>query len=139
MITGSITTGVTAGNVPTGTATRAGSLTRLVRMYHPCSGSNTTGPVGTTPMSPWIYAGILATQHSFVVDNSGCGSGLGQTQHLRRDRPELPRRRRPIRRGTATSRTTNTTTGSQPTSRPYFLTPLKAGWKIVRQTAQSPG
>ena len=25
------------------------------------------------------------------------------------------------------------------TEPPYFLTPLKAGWKIVRQTAQSPG
>ena len=38
------------------------------------SGTNETGSLN----DPWIYAGILATQHSFVVDNSGCGAGLGK-------------------------------------------------------------
>ena len=64
-ITGSITpTGVTPGNAPTGTSTLGLIATRFVRMYHPCTSAagNTTGPVGSTPISPWIYAAILVNE-----------------------------------------------------------------------------
>ena len=49
-------------------------------------------------MSPWIYAAILSTSHSFLVDNYECGKSLGTLEHLRSDRAEVPRDRREAQR-----------------------------------------
>jgi len=140
-ITGSITpTGVTAGNAPTGTAAMGLIATRFVRMYHPCTSAtgNTTGPVGSTPMSPWIYAAILSTSHSFLVDNYECGKSLGNLniygaigQKFRGIVGKLSGEGY-IKNYLYDERLA---TGEPP----YFLAPLKAGWRIIRETAPVAG
>jgi hypothetical protein len=66
------------GNAPSGTTTLGLIATNFVRVYHPCTTSgfpsgNQTGSL----TNPWIYAAILSTSHSFVVDNYKCGATLG--------------------------------------------------------------
>ena len=47
----------------------------FVRVYHPCSGgTNGVGSISDIT----IQAAILALQHSFLVDNWGCGASLGR-------------------------------------------------------------
>ncbi len=138
IVTGSITpTGVTPGNAPTGTAAVGLIATRFVRTYHPCSGN----PAGfTTPTNPWIYAAILSTSHSFLVDNDACGSSLGNLNVY----GAIGQKFRGI---VGTFGRTNTgyikdylyderLATDEP---PYFLAPLKAGWRIVRETAPTAG
>ena len=66
--------------------------------------------------NPWIYAGILSTSHSFIVDNFSCGEALGKLNEYGAIAQDY---RGPVGTsgGTATSRTTNTTIASRPTSR----------------------
>jgi hypothetical protein len=140
IITGSITpTGVTAGKAPTGTPALGLIATRFVRTYHPCSGN----PAGfTTPTNPWIYAAILSTSHSFLVDNDQCGSSLGNLNVY----GAIGQKFRGIV-GTFGGRGGNTgyiknylyderLATDEP---PYFLAPLKAGWRIIRETAPTAG
>jgi Tfp pilus assembly protein PilX len=140
IITGSITeNGVTAGNPPTGTAALGLIATRFVRMYHPCSGgNNTTGPVGSTPLSPWIYGAILSTSHSFLVDNYECGANLGKLnmygaigQKFRGIVGKLS--------GEGYYKNYLYDERLATDEPPYFLAPLKAGWRIIRETAPTAG
>ena len=140
IVTGSITEqGVTAGNAPTGTATLGLIATRYIRMYHPCSsGKNTTGAVGSSPKSPWIYAAILSTAHSFLVDNYECGEPLGTLnvygaigQKFRGIVGKLS--------GEGYLKNYLYDERLATDEPPYFLAPLKAGWRIVRQTSNSSG
>jgi hypothetical protein len=81
---------------------------------------------------------MLATQHSLIVDNSGCGAGLGNLNIY----GAIGQNYRGVvgRSGGAGYVKNYEYDDRLATSEPpYFLTPLKAGWKIVRQTAQSPG
>ena len=54
-----------------------------------CDGGSDPRDTGSLT-NPYIYAAILAVNHSFIVDNYDCGVPLG-TLRLRRDRPALPR------------------------------------------------
>lgn len=136
IIDGSITPyGVTPGSAPSGTATIGLIATRFVRMYHPCPGSG-------APTNPWIYAAILSTSHSFLVDNDGCGSSLGELNIY----GAIGQKFRGIV-GTFGGYGGNTgyiknylyderLATDEP---PYFLAPLKAGWRIIRETSPTAG
>ncbi len=81
------------GQAPTGTATLGLVAGNDVRIYHPVSATGADRPdPGCTASSLdqaedpnkwgsqpniWIYAAILAIGHTFIVDNYGCGPGLG--------------------------------------------------------------
>ena len=124
------------GSAPTGTATLGLIAGNYVRVYHPvaaaartseaqCTDSNleqSEDPNGWGSQSNiWIYAAILSTDHSFLVDNSRLRLGARRTERVRRDRAELPRDRGDVlreHRSRATSRTTTTTAASRSTSRP---------------------
>lgn len=87
---------------------------------------------------PWIYAAILSTSHSFLVDNPDCGSSLSYLNIY----GAIAQKYRGI---------VGTVGGSgylknyiyderlATDEPPYFLAPLKAGWRIARLTAPSPG
>jgi hypothetical protein len=87
----------------------------------------------------WLYAAILSTTHSFVVDNFNCEKSLGYL-HLY---GALAQNYRGI------VGTGNGNTGylkdykydqrlavDEP---PYFLSPLNAGWKVARETSPTGG
>jgi len=123
------------GSEPAGTATLGLIASEFVRVYHPCSG----GKDGTgTLLNPWIYAGILATKHSFIVDNWGCGSELGKLNVYGAIAQDY-------RGAVGTTGGTGYLKDYKYDGRlatdepPYFLAPLKAGWKVVRETAPNPG
>ncbi len=122
------------GNEPTGTVVLGLIATKYVRVYHACSG----GKNGTSLENAWIYAAVLSTAHSFIVDNYGCGANLGKLHDVRGHRPELPRA--PSARARSgylkDYKYDDRLATEEP---PYFLAPLKAGWKIIRQTAPAPG
>jgi Tfp pilus assembly protein PilX len=105
-----------------------------VRVYHPCSSSNGTGSLE----NPWIYAAMLATAHSFLVDNFNCGKALGEL-HIW---GAIAQDYRGIVGQVGGSgyikdyKYDNRLATDEP---PYFLAPLKAGWKIARETAPGPG
>ncbi len=125
-----------AATKPAGTTVLGLIANNYVRIYHPCTsgGGNQTGSLS----DPWIYAAILATQHSLIVDNSGCGKNLGNLNIY----GAIGQNYRGVvgRTGGAGYLKNYEYDDRLATSEPpYFLTPLKAGWRIVRQTAQSPG
>jgi Tfp pilus assembly protein PilX len=127
IVNGAITpTGVTAGNAPTGTTVLGLMATRFVRVYHPCTG---------TPLENlWIYAAILSTSHSFLVDNVECGNMLGDLNVYGAIAQKF--------RGVVTEidssgyikdyKYDERLATDEP---PYFLAPLDAGWKIARETS----
>jgi hypothetical protein len=140
IISGNITqTGTTNGKPPTGTSVLGLIATRFVRTYHPCSGN----PAGfTTPTSPYVYAAILSTSHSFLVDNDGCGSSLGTLTVY----GAIGQKFRGIvgtfnGSGSASGYVKNYVYDERLATDepPYFLAPLKAGWRIVRETAPTSG
>jgi hypothetical protein len=138
------------GSAPTGTATLGLIATNYVRVYHPvenltgtnCSGNNLSS--GNDPNKwgslegPWIYAAMLSTSHSFLVDNYKCGSLLGELNVYGAIGQDY---RGPV--GTVGTsgyikdyKYDNRLATDEP---PYFLAPLKAGWKVIRETAPSAG
>ncbi len=123
------------GSKPTGTAVLGLIASDYVRVYHPCSsGKNGTGSL----TSPWIYAAILATSHSFAVDNFGCGPGEGELNVY----GAIAQDYRGIVGLVGSSgyvknyKYDERLATDEP---PYFLAPLKAGWKVIRETAPSSG
>ena len=148
-----VPTGVTAGNAPTGTATMGLIAGEFVRIYHPvksgstntlnsCSAENLSSsedPLKWGAMTnPWIYAAILSTNHSFFVDNFKCGKQLEELNVY----GAIAQDYRGIVGQVGSSgyikdyKYDSRLATDEP---PYFLAPLKAGWKISRLTAPSPG
>lgn len=88
--------------------------------------------------SPWIYAAILSTSHSFLVDNFRCGSQLKNLNVY----GAIGQDYRGIVGLIGTSgyiknyEYDNRLATDEP---PYFLAPLKAGWKVIRETATAAG
>ena len=86
----------------------------------------------------WVYAAILSTSHSFLVDNFTCGEELGKLNVY----GAIAQDYRGI---VGTSGETGYIKDYKYDGRlatdepPYFLAPLKAGWKIIRETAPSAG
>ena len=132
IIDGNITpTGVSDGGTPPGTTVLGLIASDYVRIYHPCSGS---GPMGGSLTEPWIYAAMLSTDHSFLVDNYNCGSGLG---HLNVYGAIGQKYRGIVGTTGGTGYLKNYIYDERLATEepPYYLSPLKAGWKIVRETA----
>jgi Tfp pilus assembly protein PilE len=123
------------GEAPTGTPTLGLIATNYVRVYHPCSGGNNGG---TSLSNPYIYAAILSTTHSFVVDNFDCGAELGKLHEYGAIAQNY---RGAVGTGAGTGyikdyKYDERLATDEP---PYFLAPLKAGWKIIRETAPTAG
>ena len=127
--------GVAPGGAPTGTATLGLIATQFVRVYHPCKSS---GNQAGWLKNPWIYAAILSTAHSFIVDNFECGEQMGNLGVYGAIAQKF---RGPV--GTVGNSgyikeykyDERLATGEPP----YFLAPLKAGWKVIRETAPEAG
>jgi len=112
----------------------------FVRVYHPVDHDECGGAQGNltgSQSNPTIHAAILALNHSFLVDNWYCGSGLGD---LTVEGAIAQRYRGPV----------GTTSGSgyikdyhyndrlkfrEP---PFFLDPVQAAWRVARQNEQVP-
>jgi hypothetical protein len=147
VINGSITTTVNAEGTPTTGAVLGLIANNFVRLYHPMEGSrgsnkgecNSAKNSAAALTNPEIYAAILALNHSFIVDNFDCGAPLG-TLTIYGAIAQLFR---------GTVGTGSISTGYaknyeyddrlQVESPPYFLNPVKASWKVRRETlAPSP-
>jgi Tfp pilus assembly protein PilX len=126
--------GVTPPAAPTGTAVLGLIATHYVRVYHPCSSSNEPGSL----TSPWIYAAILSTGHSFLVDNHNCGSALGELNIYgaiaQRYRGSVG-----TTGGTGYVKNYNYDDRLATSEPPYYLNPLNAGWGVIRETAPTGG
>jgi hypothetical protein len=123
------------GSEPTGTATLGLIASHYVRMYHPCaSNKNGTG----TLENPWVYGAILSTSHSFVVDNYSCGSSLGKL-HVYGAIAQNYRGVVGTTGGTGYLKDYKYDGRLASDEPPYFLAPLKAGWKVIRETAPKAG
>jgi len=145
IINGSIyPTGLALGAEPTGTAVMGLIASHYVRVWHPLTGPNSTSGCGSSKnaeekVEPWIYAALLATAHSFVVDNYNCGIEEGKLNVYGAIAQNY---RGPV--GT-TAGPTGYTKNYKYDGRlavdepPYFLSPFKAGWKVIRETAPTPG
>jgi len=140
IINGSIVpSGVTPSSshpvAPPGTATVGLIATRYVRLYHPCTnGKNGSGSLS----NPWIYAAILSTSHSFLVDNYNCGNNLGELNIY----GAIAQKFRGIvgePGGSGYEKDYIYDERLATDEPPYFLAPLKAGWKIIRETASLAG
>ena len=136
IVNGSITPyGVTPPAAAPGTATVGLIATRFIRVYHPCSGG--TNEAGSLE-NPWIYAAILSTSHSFLVDNYQCGNGLGNLNIY----GAIAQKFRGIVGRVGSSGYVKEYIYDERLATdepPYFLAPLKAGWKIARETAVKKG
>jgi Tfp pilus assembly protein PilX len=153
---------------PTGTATLGLIATDFVRIYHPveekykkpckngdpevggeCEYTNENENNGVANCdapnaksgdlsNPYIYAAILSTDHSFLVDNYACGETLkdlniyGAIAQKFRGIVGQPGSHGYIKDYNYDERLAT----DEP---PYFLAPLKAGWTIIRETATSEG
>jgi Tfp pilus assembly protein PilX len=141
-------TGTALGAIPSGTALLGLIANDYVRIYHPltparansndCSDgnggqvNNLTGAGGSL-QDPYVYAAILAVNHSFIVDNYDCGDQLG-TLHVHGAIGQLFRG--PV--GTSGNsgylkdyRYDDRLATTEP---PYFLNPVSAHWTVSRQT-----
>ena len=138
VVNGNITpTGVTppAGPASTSTNTLGLIATRFVRVYHPCEGgTNGSGSLKNL----YIYAAILSTDNSFVVDNYNCGSPLGNLDVV----GAIAQKFRGIVGLVGSSGYVKEYVYDERLATdepPYFLAPLKAGWRIVRETDAKAG
>jgi len=138
IVNGNLTpTGVTppAGPGSTSTSTLGLIATRFVRVYHPCE----NGKNGSESLKNlWIYGAILSTSHSFVVDNYNCGSPLGELSIV----GAVAQKFRGIVGLVGTSGYVKEYIYDERLATdepPYFLAPLKAGWRIVRETDSGAG
>lgn len=121
------------GEAPSGTTTLGLIATEYVRLYHPCgSKGNETGSME----NPWVYAALLSTSHSFLVDNFSCGKNLGELNIYGAIAQKF---RGPVGTsgGTGYYKNYNYDERLATDEPPYFLSPLNAGWQVERETASS--
>jgi len=146
---------VTSGTppVPTGTALLGLVANDFVRVYHPLrdtrgstpfqceatgNGSNTNASGSLSNL--YIYAGILAIGHSFIVDNYDCGGESPSLGNLYVYGAIAQNFRGPVgteNGGTVSSGYTKAyyyDSRFQALSPPYFLDPVDAGWEVNRVT-----
>jgi hypothetical protein len=140
VIKGNITpTGVTPPasgqepSTPANTVTLGLIASGYVRMWHPCTRGSEEGV-----KDPWIYAAILSTANSFMVDNYECGNSLGNLNVF----GAIAQNFRGIVGTTGNTgylKNYNYDNRLATDEPPYFLAPLKAGWKVTRVTAPAGG
>jgi Tfp pilus assembly protein PilX len=130
-------TGVTPGNEPTGTAVLGLIANNYVRVWHPCTSGFGGGTNSGKWENPWIYAAIMATKHSWIVDNAECGKLQGKLNVY----GALTQKYRGVvyRGGHGYEKHYEYDERLATDEPPYFLAPLKAGWKVIRQVAENPG
>jgi Tfp pilus assembly protein PilX len=125
---------------PSGTAVLGLMATRFVRVYHPCSGSNqSSGPAGGYLSNPFIYAAMLSTSNSILVDNYNCGNVMGELNIYGAIAQKF---RGVVGVAGNTSgyiKDYNYDERLATDEPPYFLSPLDSGWVIVRETAPTGG
>lgn len=131
---------------PTGNALLGLVANDFVRVYHPVT--NRTGTTGGNCGSGvsngsgsltnlYLYAAILAVDHSFIVDNYDCGSSLG-TLHIYGAIAQLFR-------GTVSTGSGGSISSGyakdyvyddrlSSLEPPYFLNPVDSAWYVQRQT-----
>jgi Tfp pilus assembly protein PilX len=157
IVNGNITpTGVTVNSTtggvpptPSGTALLGLIANDFVRVYHPLTDArNTNGNCdannngSNTNVSPplsnlYIYAAILAVNHSFIVDNFDCGTPLNNLYVYGVIAQNF---RGPVGTGSGSTVYSGYTKGYyydtrlQALSPPYFLNPVSAGWEVNRVT-----
>jgi hypothetical protein len=86
----------------------------------------------------WIYAAILSTKNSFVVDNYNCGGELGKLNVY----GAIAQNFRGIVGTSAPSGYIKNYTYDERLATdepPYFLQPLNTGWEVNRETASAAG
>jgi Tfp pilus assembly protein PilX len=123
------------GTAPTGAPTLGLIATNFVRVYHPCSGgTNQSGYMS----EPFVYAAILSTSHSFVVDNYKCGAKMNNLNVYGAIAQKF---RGPVGQVGTHGYTKEYVYDSRLETEepPYFLSPLKTGWKVARETAPTGG
>jgi Tfp pilus assembly protein PilX len=153
---------------PPGTATLGLIASEFVRIYHPveetykpgckpgdklvgslCEYTNENESNGVARCDapnktssdlngPYIYAAMLSTNHSFLVDNYACGASLGYLNIY----GAIAQKFRGIVGQPGTSgylKDYNYDERLATDEPPYFLAPLKSGWTIIRETATSEG
>lgn len=108
----------------------------FVRVYHPVNGNCGSNAAGSL-YDAKIEAAILALNHSFIVDNWDCGAKLGD---LTVDGAIAQYYRGPVGTSGGTGYLKNYLYNDRLRYRepPYFLDPVKAAWRIARQTEQLP-
>jgi Tfp pilus assembly protein PilX len=130
-------TGITLGAAPTGSATLGLIATDFVRVYHPV-GENESSAVPEF----YIYAAILSTSHSFLVDQWTSGT---VDKYLNVYGAIAQKFRGPVATANETSVTSGFTKRYTYDQRlateepPYFLSPLSSGWEVSRLTAPTAG
>jgi hypothetical protein len=120
----------------------------FVRVYHPVDFTQTGGPGGCENTGNWtdtrdlrLDAAMLTLAHSFIVDNWHCGSPLGDLSIFGAIAQRF--------RGTVgTGGSSGIATGYRKDyvyndrlryrEPPFFLDPVKASWRISRETEQVP-
>jgi hypothetical protein len=118
---------------PANTVTLGLIASGYIRMWHPCTRYGEEGL-----KNPWVYAAILSTANSFLVDNYACGNSLGDLNIF----GAIAQNFRGI---VGTSGNTGYIKNYNYDERlatdepPYFLAPLKAGWEVTRITSPTGG
>jgi Tfp pilus assembly protein PilX len=129
--------GTTLGSTPTSAYVLGLIANNYVRVYHPCASGKNTSPWS----SPYVYAAILATKHSWIVDNTKCGSVQGELNIVgalaQNYRGVVYRSEGFSAHGYEKHYVYDERLATD--EPPYFLAPLKAGWKITREISQKPG
>jgi hypothetical protein len=138
IIYGNVTGTPGGASAPTGTALLGLIANDFVRLAHPCtSGSNYTSGIYSVLSNPVIDAAILAINHSFIVDDYGCGTSPG-TITLWGTIAQNFRGVVGTHNGTTITsgynKNYNYDTRLQSLSPPYFLNPVGAGWEVNRVT-----
>jgi hypothetical protein len=136
------------GGTPTGNALLGLVANNFVRVEHPVSSNrgtasgscgsdaNVTSGTYQTLNNPYVYAAILAVQHSFIVDNYDCGSSPGTLTVVGAIAQ--------LYRGPVGTGSSSVSTGygknytyddrlayAEP---PYFLNPVSVAWSVQHQT-----
>ena len=124
------------GTAPTGAPTLGLIATNFVRVYHPCTsfGGNQSGYM----TEPYIYAAILSTAHSFLVDNYKCGAHMEELNVIGAIAQKY---RGPVGQVGSHGYLKEYVYDQRVATEepPYFLSPLKTGWKVARETSPTGG
>jgi hypothetical protein len=111
----------------------------FVRVWHPVSGSNCDN-ASNSPTNITVDAAILSLNHSFTVDNYWCGNPLG---NLTITGVIAQKHRGVVGQGGSSIvhgyvKNYNYDDQLRYRSPPYFLDPVQASWRVIRQSEQTP-